>query len=221
VNIAIVGAGQIGGNAARLLTKAGHRVRLSFARDLTKLEQLATAIGKNASAASPRDAVSSAEVVIFSVPWEVVDLALAQAGPLTDKIVIDTTNQFGPGGIEKLGGKTAAQHNAGRMRGARYTKSLNTLTAGFQAASAGRDGDSRVVQWLCGDDPQAKEVVSGLVDDAGFTPVDLGGTGQASVMEAPRRAGAVYGEEYHLADAIAVRDAVRAGRAIPPTPTYR
>jgi 8-hydroxy-5-deazaflavin:NADPH oxidoreductase len=39
-------------------------------------------------------------------------------------------------------------------------------------------------------------------------------------MEAPRRPGAVYGEEYRMPDAAAVVDAVRAGRPIPPTPTY-
>lgn len=39
-------------------------------------------------------------------------------------------------------------------------------------------------------------------------------------MEAPRRHGAVYGEEYHLGDAVAVVAAVHDGAAIPPTPTY-
>jgi predicted dinucleotide-binding enzyme len=51
--------------------------------------------------------------------------------------------------------------------------------------------------FLCGDDEEAKGVVAGLVDDAGFTPVDMGGTADAAPMEAPRRDGAVYGEELH------------------------
>jgi len=38
-------------------------------------------------------------------------------------------------------------------------------------------------------------------------------------MEAPRRAGAVYGEEYRIPDAAAVVEAVRAG-PLPPTRTY-
>jgi predicted dinucleotide-binding enzyme len=220
VRIAIVGAGRIGGNAARLLANAGHHVQLSFARDTTKLTELAASLGDNASVASPRSAVAGAEVVIFSVPWGVVDAALRQTGALTDKVVVDTTNQFGPLGVEELGGKTAAQHNAGRMPGARYTKSFNTLTAAFQTEAADRLGSDRVVQWLCGDEPEAKQVVAGLIDDAGFIAVDLGGTADAAVMEAPRRAGSVYGEEYHLAEALAVREAVRAGEPIPPTPTY-
>jgi 8-hydroxy-5-deazaflavin:NADPH oxidoreductase len=48
-------------------------------------------------------------------------------------------------------------------------------------------------------------------------PVDLGGTAGCAVMEAPRRPGGVYGEEYRAADAQAVVEAVRAGQPIPPT----
>ena len=50
--------------------------------------------------------------------------------------------------------------------------------------------------------------------------MDLGGTADCAVMEAPRRPGAVYGEEYRAADASAVVDAVRAGRPIPAPPHY-
>jgi 8-hydroxy-5-deazaflavin:NADPH oxidoreductase len=76
------------------------------------------------------------------------------------------------------------------------------------------------VQWLCGDNAEGKQTVAGLIEDASFVPVDLGGTAECSVMEAPRREGTVYGEEYRAADAQAVVEAVRAGRAIPRTPRY-
>jgi predicted dinucleotide-binding enzyme len=199
MRIAIVGTGRIGANAARLFANAGHEVVLSFSRDEDKLQALAAELGGRAS--SPREAVQAAEVVFFSVPWRLVDEVLEQTGSLEGKIVIDTTNQFGRGGLEDLGGRTAAQVNAGRMPGAAYTKAFNTLTSGFQAEAAGRTGPDRVVMFLCGDDEEAKRVVAGLIDDAGFTPIDLGGTADAAPMEAPRRAGAVYGEEVHEAEA--------------------
>ena len=87
------------------------------------------------------------------------------------------------------------------MPGARYTKAFNTLTSGFQAEAAGRTGPDRVVMFLCGDDEEAKRIVSGLIDDAGFTPVDMGAIADAAPMEAPRREGAVYGEEVHEPEA--------------------
>jgi predicted dinucleotide-binding enzyme len=58
---------------------------------------------------------------------------------------------------------------------------------------------------MCGDDQDAKRVVAGLIDDAGFIPVDMGGTAAAGPMEAPRRPGAVY----HEAEARAFVDGLR------------
>jgi 8-hydroxy-5-deazaflavin:NADPH oxidoreductase len=199
MRIGIIGAGRIGGNAARLFAAAGHDVLVSFARDPGRLEELATDIGGRAG--SPRDAAEFGEVVMLSAPWLLIDDVLAQAGPLDGRIVIDTTNQFGRDGWEDLGGRTAAQVNAARMPGARYTKAFNTMTSGFQEEAAGRIGPDRVVMFLCGDDAEAKRVVAGLIDDAGFTPVDMGGTADAAPMEAPRRPGAVYGEEVHEEEA--------------------
>jgi 8-hydroxy-5-deazaflavin:NADPH oxidoreductase len=219
MRIAIVGAGRIGGNCARQFAKAGHDVVVTFSRDQGKLEELAGEIGASAMP-DPAEAVAGAEVVVFSVPWRVIDEALDQVGSLDGKIVIDTTNQFGSDGWIDFPGETAAQHNAARMPGARYTKSFNTLTAAFQAQTAGRQGDERVVQWVCGDDPEANAMVCGLIEEAGYAAVDLGGTATCTVMEAPRRPGAVYGEEYRPAEARAVVDAVREGREIPPTPSY-
>jgi predicted dinucleotide-binding enzyme len=219
MRIGVIGAGNIGGNCARQAVKAGHEVKLSFARDLSRLEQLTSELGERASIGTVDDAVRFGEVVILSVPWGAIPEALAQAGDLTGKVLIDTTNQFGPGPRPEPG-QTAAAFNAQRVPGARYVKSFNTLTAGFQGQAAHRDGPDRVVQWVCGDDPAAKELVAGLIEDMGYVPVDLGGTQTCEVMEAPRRPGAVYGEEYRAADAQAVVDAVRNNRAIPPTPTY-
>jgi 8-hydroxy-5-deazaflavin:NADPH oxidoreductase len=207
MRIGIVGAGRIGANAARLFAKAGHDVVLSFSRDQDKLDALAAELGGRAG--SPREAVEASEVVLFSVPWRLVDDVLEQTGSLEGKIVIDTTNQFGAGGVEDLGGRTAAQVNAARMAGARYTKAFNTLTSGFQAEAAGRTGPDRVVMFLCGDDEEAKAVVAGLIDDAGFTPIDVGGSADAAPMEAPRRPGAVYGEEVHEDEARAFVEGLR------------
>jgi predicted dinucleotide-binding enzyme len=218
MKVGIIGAGRIGGGIARQLTGAGHEVLLSFSRDPQSLADLAAELGPDATTGSPAEAVAFGEIVVLSVPWSTLPQALEQAGPLDGKIVIDTTNQFGAPPLP-ADGQTAANFNASRMPGARYTKSFNTLTSAFQAETAGRKGDDRVVQWLCGDDAEAKQLVAGLIEDAGFAPVDLGGTAGCAVMEAPRRPGAVYGEEYRAADVQAV-EAVLQGRTIPPAPHY-
>jgi 8-hydroxy-5-deazaflavin:NADPH oxidoreductase len=220
MQIGIIGAGHIGGNAARQFALAGHNVVLSYTRDPARLNALAQQIGERARPGTPAEA-AACQAVMVSVPWAMIDDAIDRAGSLENRIVIDTTNQFGPGGVVTFpGGGTAAQHNAARMTGARYTKSFNTLTAGFQADAAGRQGSGRVVQWVCGDDAEAKALVMGLIDDAGYAPVDLGGLATCAVMEAPRRPGAVYGEEWRLPEALGVVEAVRDRRPIPETPRY-
>jgi 8-hydroxy-5-deazaflavin:NADPH oxidoreductase len=55
---------------------------------------------------------------------------------------------------------------------------------------------------------------------ARFVPIDLGEIDNCHVMEAPRRKGAVYGEEYRRADAESVIQAVRNGASIPEPPSY-
>jgi 8-hydroxy-5-deazaflavin:NADPH oxidoreductase len=201
-----------------MFARAGHELLVSGSRDPSELQPLADELGGRVG--TPREAVEFGEVVLFAVPWRAVDDVLASLGSLEGKIVIDTTNQFGPGGWQDLGDRTAAQVNAERMQGARYTKSFNTLTAGFQAEASQRTGADRVAMFYCGDDGEAKAVVAGLIEDAGFVPIDVGGIADAAPMEAPRREGALYGEEYREPEAREAVEALRAGRPAPPPPQY-
>jgi 8-hydroxy-5-deazaflavin:NADPH oxidoreductase len=218
MRIGVIGAGRIGGGAARLLARSGHEVLLSFSRDPERLRAQAEEIG--AQAGTPAEAAAFGDVVILAVPWPAIDDAVAQAGSLDGKVVIDTTNPFGAGGWEVPEGRTTTQLNHERLPGAKVVKSFNTLTAAFQQEAAGRTGDERVAMFLAGDDAEAKAVVARLIDDAGFDPVDAGTAAQSGILEAPRRDGAVYGEEYRKADALAAVEAAQAGRPIPPTPVY-
>jgi hypothetical protein len=218
MRIGIVGAGKIGGNCARQFVRGGHEVMLS-GRDPDKLRPLAEEIGEGASVGTPAEAADFGEVVVLAVPWVAFDDAAASAGSLDGKIVIDTTNDYGRGDPTPEG-QTQAQFHAAKIPGALYTKSFNTLTSGFQAEVAFRPEDERVVQWVCGDDAVAKQVVMGLIADAGYAPVDVGTNADAAVMESPPRPGAAYGEEYRLPEAEKVVEAVRAGEEIPPTPVY-
>jgi predicted dinucleotide-binding enzyme len=220
MKIGIIGAGHIGGNLARQFARVGHEVLVSFSREPSRLAELAADLGPRARVGTVPEAASFGDVVVVSVPWGVIDEVLADVDSLDGRVVVDTTNQFGPGGALDLGGGTAARHNAERMIGARYTKSFNTLTAAFQATTARRTGDDRIVQWVAGDDGAAKETLIGLIDQCGWIGIDLGAIDDCAVMEAPRRPGAVYGEEYRADAAAAVVAALRAHTPIPATPHY-
>src|ERR1019366_5128558 len=97
MRVGIVGAGRIGGNAARLFAQAGHDVMVSFSRDPDKLERFAATIG--ATVGSPTEAARFGDALMLSVPWTLVDDVLAEIGSLAVKVVIDTTNHFAAGGL--------------------------------------------------------------------------------------------------------------------------
>jgi 8-hydroxy-5-deazaflavin:NADPH oxidoreductase len=219
VRIAIVGPGRIGGNAARLWSRAGHDVLICFSRHPDQLAARAAGLGDHVGTATPSHAVANADVVMLAVPWGAIDQALEEAGSLAGKVVVDATNPYGTG-PKPADGQTVAEFNSARMPGARYVRGFNTLTSGFQAEASNRPADQRAVLFICGDYPSAKGIVAKLIDDAGFAAVDLGPNAVAGVMEAPRRPGSVYGEEYRLPEARAAADAVHQGHQIPPTPQY-
>ena len=52
-------------------------------------------------------------------------------------------------------------------------KAFNTVSAAILAQSPEEDGGRRVV-FLSGDDLDARNAVSALIDDLGFAPMDLG-----------------------------------------------
>jgi 8-hydroxy-5-deazaflavin:NADPH oxidoreductase len=213
MRIGIIGAGNIGGNLARLLAGAGHRVTVSFSRDPAALARLAEQLG--ATATTPAEAARDAEVIVLAVPWGVVDEALAAAGGaagLAGRLVLDTTNQFerrdGALAVLDLGGESASAYNARKAPGARWVKVFNTLTAGFQASSAGRTGPDRVVMFYATDeatdattddattDDIAVATVERLVNDAGFDPVRTGTFARDEVGHQEPK-GDLYGEEFH------------------------
>jgi 8-hydroxy-5-deazaflavin:NADPH oxidoreductase len=208
MEIAIVGAGHIGTTTGAKLAHAGHAVVFTYSRDPQRLVELAAGL-PGARAAQPA-AATSAEVIVLSVPWSVVDDALQQLGSLAGKVVIDTTNQFGPTGVLSLpNGLSAAEFNSRRAPEARWVKAFNTYTARFQAEAARRPTELRPAMFYAGEDAGAKAVAAEVVRAAGFHAVDIGGWQQVPLMEAPRRPGAVYGEEYTLANAIKIADAAR------------
>lgn len=205
MRIGVIGAGRIGGNIAERWSQAGHEVVISFSRSPEQLGELAASIG--ARAASPAEAAAFGEAVLVSVPWGALDAALEQAGPLDGKVVVDTTNPYGSGGlVEFPAGATAAETNATRVGGAHYAKAFNTLTSAYQRGVD--DAAQTPAMFFTAADEVAAGACTGLVGDCGFVPVRLPWA-RAALLEAPRRDGAVYGEEYAPADAQRIADAAQ------------
>ncbi|QBD76305.1 hypothetical protein EPA93_09915 [Ktedonosporobacter rubrisoli] len=206
MKIAIIGVGHIGTNLAHQFASKGHLVTLAFSRDEQRLQALAQQLGSHVQAASPAVAASQAKVIVLSVPWNLLDMALSQMGQVHGKIVIDATNPFSQGLVD-LEGLSSLAFNQRRLPGAKIAKAFNTLTAGFQAEVAA--GEHRpIAMFYSALASEADDVCRELISAMGFVPVALEGSAEV-LMEAPRREGAIYGEGYTPSDAERIAQAAR------------
>ena len=188
MKIGIIGAGNVGGTLGRILTQKGHEIVFGV-RDpqSSKVQSAVDSTGGKAVAASVEEAASHGEVLILATPWNATQEALASSGNLSGKIIIDATNpiEMTPAGLAAgltIGYTTsAAEEIAKWASGALVVKAFNNIGAscfenlqfGSQTASA----------FICGDDLEAKKIVTNVAQDIGFQVIDAGDLKQARLLE--------------------------------------
>jgi predicted dinucleotide-binding enzyme len=154
MRISVIGGGRVGGALGATWQAKGHEVTVSTRETVAA-------------------AVAAGEVVVLALPASAAPEALAQAGSLEGKVLLDATNN--------LSGGPSGDQIAELAAGARYVKAFNTVFATFMHDTPPDPGAAAV---FCGDDPEAKALVARLVEDAGFEPVDVGGAGETPDLEA-------------------------------------
>ena len=187
MQIAILGSGNIGGNAARVFAGAGHHVRIANSRGPASLKALAAEIGPNAEATTAQDAVDASDVVLIAVPWTKREEALGEIEGWDEKIVIDAMNPYTEDfEIEDLGSKTSTEFTRALVPGARVVKAFNTIFYKRLATEGKPKGEQgRLAIPVASDDPAAKRVVLDLIDEIGFDPVDNGGLVEGGRKQQP------------------------------------
>ncbi|HYZ16650.1 MAG TPA: NADPH-dependent F420 reductase [Candidatus Acidoferrum sp.] len=177
MQIGILGAGNIGGNAARLFARAGHHVRVANSRGPQTLRGLVDEIGPNAEATTAQDAVDQSDLVLIAVPWTKREETLGEIDGWDEKIVVDAMNAYTEDfEIEDLGSKTSSEFTRALVPGARVVKAFNTMYYKRLATEGKPAGKKdRLAIPVASDDPAAKRVVMDLIDEIGFDPIDNGG----------------------------------------------
>jgi NADPH-dependent F420 reductase len=183
--IAVIGAGNVGGNLGARLSKSGFPVHFGVRDDKGSAELLARC-AEDAATASPEEAATWAEVVFLAVPGSVaVEVARGLAEELDGKIVVDCNNPLvwkeGPVWNPPAEGSLAAAI-AKAAPGARVIKGFNQFGAEFHGDPfhAGTPGAQ---VFFAGDDAAAKKTLSEVATKAGFRPVDAGPLRNAPVLE--------------------------------------
>ncbi len=175
MNIGVIGSGNIGATAARLFAAAGHQVAISNSRGPETLEDLVEEIGPGVRAATVEDAAGFGEVVMEAIPFGRYTSLPAER--LAGKVFITASNYYpARDGEMDLGGRASSELVAEHLSGARVVKAFNTIYFARLRDNGRPEApvEKREVIFVSGDDGEAKGVVSGLIEEIGFAPVDVG-----------------------------------------------
>ena len=190
---AIIGTGHVGSALAHHLVAGGEDVALA-AEDTSRAEALAMQLGSLARAGSVKDAIASADAVIFAV-WldQMKELIAQHEHELGGKVIIDPSN---PLRVVRAGenrsfartlpdGQSSGSVVAALLpKTAHYVKAFGTLGAASLASAANR-GPRRVVLFYATDDDVAAATAERLILAAGFQPLKAGGLAAAVRIETP------------------------------------
>ena len=183
--IAIIGAGNVGGTLGRRWVDSASNTIVFGVRDPAepKVRELVASIGASASAATVADSVRDAEVVVLATPYHAAQSALANAGSLAGKTLLDCTNPLRSdlAGLEIGQTTSAGEQVAGWAPGAHVVKVFNTT--GFNNMANPDYGGVPATMFYAGDDAKAKAVAHELAAQIGFDPVDAGPLVNARMLE--------------------------------------
>ena len=187
MNVAIIGAGNVGSALGRSWARAGHTIIFGVRNPNGGKTQPPTFAGSSTRVIP--DAARAGDVVVLATPWNALAEVAALLGDLKGKTVIDCTNPLaltpeGSLGLA-LGSTTSGAEELQRLLpGAHVVKAFNTYGwENFENSAYPGYGDLKPVMFLCSDDDDAKEKASTLARDIGFEPVDTGGLGMARSLE--------------------------------------
>ncbi len=191
--IGILGSGDAGKTLALGFAAKGHHVLLGT-RDPAKLREWARA--SHIAVAKPDQVAREAELVILSVLGSAMTEVILAAGiaNFSGKIVIDASDPLdfssGKPGLfvgttDSLGERVQRQ-----LPEARVVKAFNTVLAAVMVNPSPSGGDPDML--IAGNDGGAKAVVTKLLEDFGWSVVDMGGIENARWLEAISLAWVVY-----------------------------
>jgi predicted dinucleotide-binding enzyme len=200
LRIAVLGAGHSGPVIARAAVEAGYHVSIAASGDPARIALVAQVLVPGAEPRWAADAVADADVVILAIPihkFPAFDPAL-----VAGKIVIDVMNYWPPvDGLQEMfedrqrGSSEIVQD---RVAESTVVKTLNHL--GYHEIDEERrtagSPDRRAVG-VAGDDPDAVDVVSDIVERIGFDTVRLDSLRAGRLLEA---GGPVFGASLRRAE---------------------
>ncbi len=187
MKIGILGSGDVGKSFARAFSALNHDVKIG-SRTPEKLSEFVAQAGKRVTASTFEETARFGEVVVMATLGVATEEAirLADPGNFRGKVVIDATNplDFSPGGPPRLaiGHTDSLGERVQRwLPHARVVKAFNTVgnPLFYKPQLPGGPPD----MFICGNEAEAKKLVSQICREFGWGVIDVGGIESARYLE--------------------------------------
>ncbi|HUP49209.1 MAG TPA: NAD(P)-binding domain-containing protein [Thermoanaerobaculia bacterium] len=179
MNVGVLGSGDVGRVLAAGFANLGHDVKVG-SRDPAKLREWAASAGSHVSTGSFEEAAQFGDLIVLATLGVATEEALRLAGPpnFEGKVVIDTTNplDFSGGMPPRLSiGHTDSLGEVVQraIPAAKVVKAFNTVGNAHMVNPQFPGGPPDM--FLCGNDEEAKKIVSQVCEHFGWGVIDIGG----------------------------------------------
>ncbi len=186
MRIGILGSGAVGPALARGYTRHGHEVRIGTRK--SAVDGLPTG--------TPQEVAADADLVVLAVRGEAaVPVVSGLTAELDGKVLIDATNPLDasttPPGLFVGTTDSLGERVQRAAPGARVVKAYNIVGNALMVDPDLPGGPPTM--FLAGDDPDAKAIVTRLLEETGWDVADLGGIAASRWLEALCMAWVAYG----------------------------
>jgi len=196
MQIGTIGAGALAQAFAKRVLKAGFNVKISNNRGPESLREIVNQLGRGATAV-PKEEAAACEMVLLAVPWDNVPETLGSLPEWNNQILIDGVNPFhgksGSFSPAEVGNLSTSQFVAALAPGARVVKAFNHMLVPNLEADPVVNGARRVA-FISADDDGAKKRVQTLLENCGYSVVDLGNLRDGGLVQ--QAGGPIAGRDF-------------------------
>lgn len=191
MKIGVIGSAKVGQTLATAFLAEGHEVKLGT-RDISKPDVISWRVNNPTGTVGYfNEAAAFADIIVLAVKGSKAIEALEQTGMdlFSGKIVIDVTNPISenvPPANGVLSFFTPANESLmetiqGRIHAAKVVKAFNSIGSDSMYKPVFKEGPPTM--FICGNDEEAKRVVTGILQSFGWHAEDMGKAESARPIE--------------------------------------
>jgi predicted dinucleotide-binding enzyme len=189
MKVGILGSGDVGLRLGDGFISLGHTVKVGTRnRSKAGITEWIKKHGQNASAGSFEEAASFGDILVLATLWAATSDVIKSVNPnnFSSKVVIDVTNPLdftkGMPPTLAVGHTDSAGETIQRLLpSAKVVKAFNTV-GNPQFFKPDFPGGPPTM-FICGNDAEAKRLVTNILSDFGWETVDMGGIEGARLLE--------------------------------------